>query len=541
MIDNFNGMKNKTSNQNTANGQASKITRFLHSKYAFWCGIGLFLIVFALTRLCFYTNINLPYSFDDAPSYTQVIDTFLEEGKLEFTQRSPGYPLFLLLSYTISPNISMVLILQSVLTILSGIFIIWAFFKTYTKLALPAAIALSVFISSTVYLHHESAILTESLYTSLFLFFSGFLMLALQKHRLVYWCMTGLLVMPIIFVKPIGVILFAFVGLLILYMVIRHFKWEIIVAFGLPIIILYLTLAFYNLYSLGDFTINESHGKKFLALVHPVLTSLEQDEDYPEEINGIIEDLQEKIPESHKKLVATSWNLKKLRLSHLQNKKHFRAFIENYRALDTDFSLRTVSLDAIKKHPGIYGKWFITMITHYFRSFNPDLRYTYPFLQNHNKCFTARIRRYFYDDANKQGRFMYYYTPKLTVRETQNKLEALRNNNLCVFNQKFSKFHNTIFQSLIWVYIYVFVLLFAAIKFFTSKLRDTDSFVVLLILLLPLASGISYAVVHGTFIRYSYPLSFAYYLAPVFLPLLLPQGLFKRYTPVKQNRKKKKK
>ena len=44
---------------------------------------------------------------------------------------------------------------------------------------------------------------------------------------------------------------------------------------------------------------------------------------------------------------------------------------------------------------------------------------------------------------------------------------------------------------------------------------------------MPVLAALVIAAVHRSFIRYSYPLSFVYYLAPVFLPILIDFGKLK--------------
>lgn len=501
------------------------ITRKVYEKRLI-VSLTIFILFFILTRLPYYFYINIAYIFDDASSYIHMVGRLIKTGQLlTFEARGPVYPLFAWFSSFFSSSITGFILLQSITTILCVLLFIVVVNKYYPKATILTAITLTVFTTSVVHIHHETAILSENIGVNLYLLFAASVILSFKSSKKFTWLFPGIFIMLSMFARPISLFMFASLGVIFLYMLINKFNKYALIYLWVPVVFFYILLATYNYNTINDFTIKESHGKDFLGFLHPTLTYLETNEKYSEKTNELIQKAKEKINPQDIAVLNKSWDIYQLRYTYIRNKTIFEDLRDSLHKHNLFDEKKQIATDAIKKHPEKYFKWVYTMFFHYFASLDNEKRVTYPFFENYEKCFNARTRRYFYDKANKTGYFCGFDVPTLSPQEADKTLEDIDKQALNKFNQSYSLFYNKFLDGMIWV-VFLFITLFYSLYLLIIKrFKHTDAFISLIILSLSVIAAMSYALVHGTFIRYSYPLSFTYYLALAFLYILLKDSL----------------
>ncbi|MEQ9426714.1 MAG: glycosyltransferase family 39 protein [Cyclobacteriaceae bacterium] len=482
--------------------------------------IGIFLTLFIFSRYCIYKYFNIPYLLDDAPTYVMVVDYFLGNSTLSSSARPPGYPILLLFSYLISSDVRTVMLVQSTLSIAAGILFITTIYKTYRRLVKFAAIAVLIYMTDLVYVHHETAILSETLFSNLLIVYSAFLLLAIKRDKLVFWCGSGASVAILVMVKPIGAVLYVHALIVFIFLIYTKKFSKKTVAFALSLSILFLSHLIYNRVTAGEASVKEYQTKKFLTFVHPVFAFIEKQDEYPDKINDLVEKYRDKTPPGVRTALQTSWNPRIVSWAALSNEHNYEDFIKDYDKLNGSFPLLNIVLPTLKAQPEVYLRWVYSMFIHYFDILSPSQRRTYKFLNEYETSFPPRVVDYLTREMNKDGAFYTFNSPRITNDDVQSNIQNAFGDWMYTMTQSFYKSRQAIFQNVLWVIVYVVALVFSVVMFVNHGFQDRDNFAFLLILTLPMLFSLAYSMVHTTNIRYAYPLTFVYYLAPIFLYLI---------------------
>jgi len=492
----------------------------------------IFTIVFLVTRLPYYLSVNIPYIYDDAGTYTAIMQNILEGKIPTFEIRTPGYPLFLFISFLFSENVVAVMYLQSIFTVLVSFFFIYAVYKCYTKYTYLITFALTIYTSSIINLNYETTILTESVYTNLILLFVPMLIMAFKTNQKVWWALVGIVVMLTVYVRPSSLFLIPILLFVLIYLFIKKYPLSIKIIFTVPIIALYLLLSTYNYFTLNSFTLSPFGG---LNLLGTVITFVEPDSSFPDYINKSITDAVQ-VPEEDKQLLKNSDNnLQKtaIYLEHYHTLSVLSGHIskngnhKSYMSALKDIKL--VSYSAIKTHPNQYFDFVYTMMINYFQTLHPEKNVTYPFLnKDYNYLVDGRVRRYFEDNANKSGYYLINKAPTFTSSEANKIIENINNNFWHKLNNSISNIYNYLFRSMFWVYLSFLTLIIGLYVFIKSKLANIEAFIIILIVLMNIGHALLVSLVEISILRYSCTLFFTYFIAPALLPLIIDFSFLKR-------------
>ncbi len=491
-----------------------------------------FILIFAALRLPFYLYINIPYIFDDAPSYAAVAKTIVE-GTPFFLSRTPGYPFFLSFMHNISADILLVEYAQSFITICSSLFFIYTINRIYPKLTIPATFAITIFTSSVIFIHSESSILTECLYVNIITLFISFYILSLKTDKRIYWFFVSLSFIVLVYVRPTGLFL---VPLLVLqFMFAWRLKYPRIVLFYLvfPAVFFYSMISAYNFFTLGHFSIST---QGFSDMVCNTFSFIEKDDSFPDYINQAIDKavLAQTNQKEHN-YIENSWDIKNITALYLK----YQSFDDNfwqrlsqvnpYRSKKFLEDCKNVTFTTIKNHPNNYMKFIAVQYLHYFDSFHHARTSSYPFFESYEKCFRARIIKYFLSKSNQTGTFKIFNTPRIEENVAKSMIDRLQENNLLIMVNSFSRIHQKLFRNHIWVLLYFVIFIYSFFIFLFTRCRNIDAFIVFSICLINLLNVMLISIANIAMIRYNFTLHLTYYLAPALLPSII---FFKRINPV---------
>lgn len=536
----------------------NKLLQLIH-QYRLLIATSIIIGIFLFTRLPFYLHVGILYIFDDAGSYLSVMDKIRTQSIPAFFHRAPLYPLFLAFVRLFSSQIISVAYLQTLLSLLASLFLIYAIYKAYTKYTIPTAIGIALFSSSVIYLHSETAILTENLFINLLFYFVGFLILGFKTNKNVYLGLASITIMLLIYTRPVALFLAPFYVLVLIFLFINKYPTKTKLSFAIPAIVMFLSISLYNFFTNDRFSATGRIAEKNLSFIGTTVTFMETDLSYPDYLNKAIKDALATVPKEAHQRIAKTWKVKDLKRLYLtvskpiQKKFEKELFnhaktqsAEGTRIAFTDIKtdVKRVAYDAIKKNPDKYFKFVYTWFVHHFQSFDQkNQALFYPFLQEYKDCFKSRTARYYNDKFNAKGEYYGYKLTKIDGNQANNIINNLDKIGLHKANQNYGELHNTFFKSLVWVWLFFLAFFISLGKLLWSKLKDVDAFLVFTILSMTIACALVICLVHSrTFIRYSYPLSFTYYLAPVFLGILLPsfKTLKNKLTISKKTKKSKK-
>ena len=499
------------------------------------------LIVFLFTRIPFYFYNPIINISNDTFSYFRIVNQINQNQFPTFDVRTPGYPLFLFIIGLFSDKIIAVILAQSIISLLSCIFIILIVYKVYKKLLIPVTIALAIEISSALHLNFETSALSECLFESTLLIFVGFLLLAINISKKRYWILSSCFAMIVIYIRPNGLILLPILFLVLFFLLKNKYGRNIIISFGIPILFFYLLLCTYNFYTLKKFTITPFGGANIIAAVLPYI---EPDEAYPQYMNQSIDSIKLLMPLKDIEKIKRSTNINEVYDSYNNIYGPYLCHFYNtivdkrYSSIpgDRQFSLmvddlKKVSYGSIKKSPMMFSKISFFMFIHYFTNdfwayFYDDFLYeridenSYDFNYYNSNKYKNELR------ILNSG-MLSQSTIKLTLKEFINydKIKAKKvidsnNNILRKTNHFYTKIHNLLFRNFIWKLMYVLIFIYSAFNSIKSRFKNKENFLMLCICLMPLFNGIMVSLVEPSLYRYSYPFEFIYYLCVALIPIV---------------------
>jgi len=176
--------------------------------------------IFLLARLPFFLYCPVPEpQTEDTPEYFEVVMKMLaDNSKVDFSFIPIGYPLFLLITGLINNTLLAVAIAQNILALISCLFFIYAVHQSYPKLTIWAALVFAGYVSSENNIHWDTHFTPDSLYTSLLIFFSGFLILTIKKENLIFGVLASataayllLIRASAVFIIPVMICVVAFI------------------------------------------------------------------------------------------------------------------------------------------------------------------------------------------------------------------------------------------------------------------------------------------------------------------------------------------
>lgn len=500
--------------------------------------LSVFTVLFIITRIGFFIDIYIPYISDDAHGYIRIMKGLIGEGK-KSNFGGTGYPFFISITYVLFQSLKSIVFWQTLFSYITTVFLLYAINKWYRNLTIVATISLSVFFTMMPILHSETAILTESLYVNLLVLFIGILIFAINSRNAIHWMLSSLILMYIIFTRGAGMFLFVVLAFLMLYLFIEKYQIKTKLLVFVPVVGFYLLQSTFNYFATKKFTYTDPVGKANLSMIEPAYACLTTDESFPKKVNEAIEQGWRELAPEYKSVID-GWDVQQLKFFYWSHRGKIAKPLSILLKNDTTINIDKTKIfkKSIMNNPIGYFKWVYTWTVHYFQSHDYDYRFTYPFWKDYETNYSSRIRQYFSHIANKTGSFVGVPVKSYLPDELDEKLNIIQTGTLHQFNQWLSVVHRNVFQQMFWVYLYFIILLISFVRLIQTRLKDKDVFFVFTVLIMPVLAALVIAAVHRSFIRYSFPLSFVYYLAPAFLPLLLDFNKLKVYFVSKKTKTK---
>ncbi|MEO8445919.1 MAG: hypothetical protein ABI528_00410 [bacterium] len=520
--------------------------RSLHSKvsnikHPFVFGAILITFVFLITRLPFLINYPVLVLSSDSASYCAAAFDIMNLQMPLFDIRTPGYPLFLSFVWMISKTAYAVSLMQSLFTLAASIFLLFAFSRSYASLTILFAVSICGFISSTYYLLLESSILTEGLFTGMMMICSGFLVMALKENKNYQWILFSLTSAVLILIRPAGLFLLAVMLCLVLFFLVNKYNFRYYASLILPFSVILIGLCTYNLFTLNKFTITPFGEANLMGAT---LLYMESSEEYPEFVNAAIKNTLDSIPRMDLNLVRNSSDISKL--YHTFNENFYRQInlTANLMQLNPGLTfvdiqpiIRQISLDAIKKNPKVYIKFFVSNFLFFLNNIKIELSYFEQLAGVYKRSVVEKK----YTKEMESGRWRQISSDKSDYETVKNFFndEIARQNDLSnvSYNEKgdvelkptilknvfeiYECIYNLVFRNLLWLVLFGSVLALSIFKLWKSKFKNIDAFIPLLFCIIFLSKAMLVSSVEVSLARYSYTVEFAIYFSLPFLFILL--------------------
>jgi hypothetical protein len=524
------------------------IIRYRYSLYDYikapplYLPIIIWTVVFVLNRLWLFIDFPLAGIHPDSGSYFAVSELFGTGVWPRFDIRSIGYPLILKIVFTISNKVMSLVLFQTLLSYIAGMTVIIATYRWKRSLGLLATISMIAFFSSVTSVGSDTAMLSESPYTSFMVLSFALLVHAFSQNG--WWlsfASASFFMAASLLIRPNGMYLFVTFLMIVMYMFWNRYSKMLILTFIAPFILIVTSMCIYNYVTINVFSVT-AWGEANLAVA--TFTFWEKDESYPREVNESIDKIKNiidgrfKVTGLDSARLYDSWDHQYLSSIFVQG--------FNGQALDVSMLLggkyydgvnrkwiRKISLDSIKKHPSIYLKFVVTMLRNYYTM--PDEGNFSAYLYNRVKViyldhhFSARrgievmvkMGKEFADSPPPKNVIIRdNIDPKSPLTDQIGLIETplLHAYNLTYY------FKRLLFTSQIWIIGFILVMVASFTKLVASRFRDTSAFLVFLLTISNFGASLVVSLVEYSQPRYSYPMEWVYYYSVlVGIPLLLSE------------------
>ena len=505
----------------------------------------------AANRLWVFLQYPVAAIHPDSASYYVLWDQIQSGEVPNFGRRPPVYPLFMGLVFSVADRIMLLAATQTVLSTGAALTLVYALFRWRRWLALPAAIGMAAYLSSTASIEHDTGMLSESLYSTLLVFSFAALLLALRGVRPAAWMASASTAMALaILTRPAGMFLVVTFGLVLAFALWNRIGRRAVVAFALPFPILLLAMCVYNWRTLDVFAIS-SWGEANLAV--GTFTYWETDATYPPEINqGIVEIkafVDKRMAETSvdRAVLGSSWDPVELS----------RVFILGFHGGPLDVAMRMgtgdyetsgrqwirrIAFDSIRKQPEIYSKFVFAMLYNYFRPWpEEDFR---GYLMNRTQALfverrysatkqnplLTRIGKEFADGTLPANIVVTNFDPAAPLDLSERVL--LRLTPGWRVYERTHLLRRAVFNRWLWPALALFTLLVSAVVLLASRGRNSAAFAAFIVTVSMVGASLVISLVEYSQPRYSYPMEWTYYVGPLLLLIVFQRGKADTTNPV---------
>lgn len=536
-------MRNTTGKENSRQRQLISLSlRLLLA-----VGVGLVLLAWGATRIPFLRHYYAPCAVPDFGSYVNLVLDLFKGVPPVFSDRTPGYPLFIALIYgTFGTNYALVFA-QALFKLAAVLVLVFAVYRFFRPAALLAGAGMALFLYHREEITNDFSLMSESIYTSMLMLTVAALLLAIRSGRPLYWAAMSSAMAGVIFIRPAGMFLLPANLLLLLWIIWNRpqRRWAEAAACTLPMAVLLTALCVYNSLTAGYFGIS-AYGEANLAGAtsyfwhdHP---------DYPPKLRAALRRPIESLKPEQAKALAESWDFETLYPIYSETYNlNLYSFLYPYLQSDfaAEFSLSTddpkqlyhakrelkrrISFDAIEANPQAYLKFIATQLYGYFwhntRWKYGDF-YDYPLPLCHKALFTDRSYAPNNSEEWRRNVLRDYYEPQplggIQTVEVNGKIESrLVETRPLLMQRKLQKLLAPIINWRWWDMTIFVVLALALFKLLWTGLRSPSAAALTILALMVIGHALLVSLVEISLTRYILPLEFINFIGCALLPALL--------------------
>ena len=504
----------------------------------FWVPATVLLVCVVANRAWFFLDFPMVAIHPDSGSYFAAAEMLGTSTWPNFGNRPPFYPVFLRAVFAVQDRAMAVAVAQTVLSFTATLLMVYACHAWRRALAIPAALALALFLFGFTTLEHDTAMLSESLYSSLLIIAFAALMLGLRRRNGRWLALTSICMALAIMTRPAGMFLVVVYVFVVLWLLWRRFPRLASAAFAVPLPALLVALSLYNMVIVRVFA-PTTWGEANLAVATFLLW--QTDPSYPPEINADVERIQGILTArlasqgKNANTLDATWHPQRLGQIFLEGFNQDALNVATAMGGHYETSARTwirrVSFDAIRKRPVHYTKFVFTMLVHYFW---PIPEYDFRvYLQN--RAATFYVNHYFSPERGNdflvrlgkeyaQGQpppAVVITNPDLSVTMDQNDRVILQPTRAWRVYELTHRARRFFYQRLIWPVAVGVALLASTWVLVRSRFRHDAAFVLFIVTISAIGASLVVSLVEFSQPRYSYPMEWTYSVAMVLLPLLV--------------------
>ncbi|KJU87271.1 membrane protein [Candidatus Magnetobacterium bavaricum] len=517
------------------------------------------IVPFLVTRLPFYLYYPMVTLTPDSWTYSRPAFNILEGVLPQFDHRTPGYPLFIALVFKLFTGTNLSLVMAQTLlclgAMLSFVYVTYKYLGIRT--ALYAALALTAASNTITFVWSETTYMTESLYISFLIISLTCLIRALYSKNALCWVVTSLAMGYTVWIRPSGLFLILPMSLITAYIIKNPYPGRMWLAFVTPFALMMLSLATYNLYTIGSFTLSPFGANNIFAVTMPFM---ETSKTLPPRVSKAFTDsVQLRVPPNVRDIINNSWDIKELHDAFFAvYPQNLAVTLELKNILPPPPGVATplmglypymndIARTSIKAHPLLYAKFVGVMFLYYFLNvtqdeagltakediYNPITRYNiYTLISHYNTMKAATtdqnaaiIRQTLNEYAAPFPPQRPFYAMILGKQGTGVKVELLlirpKETGFQTLSTSYLRYHKLLFKNILWVLLYLLAFFYGIYALCKGRFSDAPALIAVIIGSMPVLSAVLGSLVSVSYIRYSYAAEFCYYLTVALLPTLL--------------------
>lgn len=497
------------------------------------------LVVVGANRAWLFFEYPIAAVHPDSASYYAAAEAIGSGAWPGFGVRPPVYPLFLKVVFSVVDRVMAAAVLQTLLSIAAAMLLVWAAYRWSPVLAVPAALAMAGFLCGNAPMEHDTAMLSESLYTTLLMLsFSG-LLLAIRRRDHPRPLATASTTMALaILTRPAGTFLVVTYAVVLAWLFWSRYRSRAIAAFATPLPALLLLMCTYNWRTVGSFAVS-TWGEANLAVA--TFTYWQPDPTYPPRVNQDIGMIQTFVAQritdvgSDAKLLDRSWDVRELS----------RIFVLGFHghALDIAMGLgergyeatgrqwiRRIAFDSIRKRPLVYAKFVYAMLYNYFRPW-PEYdfkEYIVNRVQNLfvNRSYSVRnaspllvrTAKEFADASPPPGVVVAEFDPE-KMTDARESILIAPSPGWRLYRLTYS-IRRVGFETWLWRIALFAALIASAFTLVRTRGHHAASFAIFVMTVSTVGAALVVSLVEYSQPRYSYPMEWTYALSAALLPLV---------------------
>ena len=489
-------------------------------------------------RAWFFFDYPIVAIHPDSGSYYLVAEQLGTATLPNFGNRPPVYPLFLKAVFSVVDRAIALAVAQSALSLLGSLMLVYGVFLWRPVLSLPAAGLMALYLFGFYAMEHDTAMLSESLYTSWLMFSFAGLIVGLRNERARWLGLASTTMALAILTRPAGMFLLVTYVLVAGWLIWRRFKWRATVAFLIPLPMLMISISVYNLHVVKVFA-PTTWGEANLAVA--TFTYWETDPSYPPDINKDIERVQavirERLETAHKDrtVLDRTWN--PLELGAIYVEGFYGPALDIAQVMGGEYEtigrfwIRRIASDSIRKHPDYYVKFVYAMLHHYYKP-APDYDFRV-YLQNRSwliyvqrhfspergNAFMVRLGKEFATSAPPPSLVITNFDPNTRV-DLGERVIATPTTGWRIYELTHI-LRKRLFEYWAWSASVLAGLIASVIFLLRSRMRDDVAFVLFIVSASAVGASLVVSLVEFSQPRYSYPMEWAYGICALLLVLVV--------------------
>lgn len=491
----------------------------------------LFIIAFTVPRFFYFIYIPLPGI--DSDSLTYWIAAYqMEIGEMPlFNIRTPLYPIYMYFMRSITDGAMTGIAIQMIATFFVHLFLLNSVYKYFKRLFIPLGIIVSSMVFLDFSIRFDTNYLGEVFYINgVVLYFTLILRAIFNEDKsLKFWMFSSIVIGVILLARPAGMFLIPAQIIISIFLFIRKEGWKVIISTLAPMFLIIFSLCFYNLKSVGKFTVSP-WGQ--MNLIGCVLGFIEPKAHYSEFTNNNINQIRSAQVNQEYETIRDTWDIEKLhdafKFAYHLNGQFTMAYMpdgkipEHLDIIFNEFSI--LSKEAIAENKLLYTKFFyMSFVKHleYFAQQNygffsgiTDL-YAHWLLITPDKVFNqGLISNGEISQEVKQYALANYYNNMPFDYDLKSK--DLKNNFFFkLYDWINFKVLTPLMKNMFWIALFFLCWIISIFNFFKSKLKDNIWAFIACFGMIYIGANITASLVEVPVKRYMVPVEFFIYFVVI--------------------------